>query len=606
MSTHPRSFTLAAVIAAGLLAFACPGKAASYFVDYVGGVDSNNGTSTSTAWKHCPGDPTAAGTPNSTTLAPGDTVFFKGGVNYVLSVINPNPAQLGVSIQPPIAGIRVNWSGTPGNPITYDGNSAGTWGTGKAVLTDNYSTNNICAFYTNGNMANVVFTTFTFGPIGGGINLPADPNGTAYAPNGLPAKPGGGIASGGFMSNVLISGCDFANMGYYGWTYPLGSASLSGGGVSCQGCNGLTITNCTLTRMRDAMYFNNPSQIANLTIAGCTFSLIEEWCITMNTGTNAYLSNVMIFNCLFTNVDQSYPAWNAYGGAPHRDTIFCFGAEGCSGNCSLDRSVTDTNVCIFDNTFVDNLGYPGGSAVVWFQDNASVNIYNNLFIGTQQANGAVQLTGPSTNTLWRAGLYNNTFYISDFQVCLTISANPANNFQWAVNPANHSQMVTVENNIVYEYSGATAYGNAFDYTIGTSTTTLTNNVKMDFNMYRTGQFYLNQMVYGYWQMLLGYMFPADAHTAGWDANSLTGNPLFINPAGGDLHLATNSPAIGVGVNLTSLNLPGLSTDKDGNQRPATGPWTLGAYHLPGTGVAQVGGGGIVKPPTPTGFHLLPQ
>ena len=42
------------------------------------------------------------------TLAPGDTVFFKGGVNYVLSVINPNPAQLGVSIQPPIAGIGVN------------------------------------------------------------------------------------------------------------------------------------------------------------------------------------------------------------------------------------------------------------------------------------------------------------------------------------------------------------------------------------------------------------------------------------------------------------------------------------------------------------------
>ena len=47
----------------------------------------------------------------------------------------------------------------------------------------------------------------------------------------------------------------------------------------------------------------------------------------------------------------------------------------------------------------------------------------------------------------------------------------------------------VENNIIYEYSGATAYGNAFDYTIGTSTTILiTNNVKFDYNMYRTGQF----------------------------------------------------------------------------------------------------------------------
>ena len=175
------------------------------------------------------------------------------------------------------------------------------------------------------------------GPIGGGINLPADPNGTVYAPNGLPAKPGGGIASGGFMSNCSsISGCDFANMGYYGSSYPLGSTSLSGSGISSHGCNTvLTITNCTLTRMRDAMYFNNPSQIANLTIAGCTFSLIEEWCITMNTGTNAYLSNVMIFNCLFT---QCRPKLRRMERLRRRHRIrtpsFVSAQKAAQGNCS--------------------------------------------------------------------------------------------------------------------------------------------------------------------------------------------------------------------------------------------------------------------------------
>jgi hypothetical protein len=615
MSTHPFNRALAAVVVASLLSLTCAGKAANYFVDYAGGSDSNDGSSTGTAWKHCPGDPTATGTPAGKTLAGGDTVFFKGGVNYVLGAVNPKPAQIGTMIQTSIAGISVNWSGTSSAPVTYDGNSAGTWGTGKAVLTDNYSTNNICAFYTSGTIANVVFSSFSFGPIGGGINLPSDPLGVLFAPNGLPAKPGGGISCGGAMNNVLINNCDFANMGYYGSSFPLGSASLAGGAVSSHGCDGLTITNCTLTKMRDALYFNNPDHVANLIIANCTFSLVEEWVITMNTGVNAYLSNVFIFDCLFTNVDQSYVTWNAYGGAPHRDTIFCFGAEGCQGNCSLDRNVTDTNVNIFNNTFVDTLGYPGGSAVIWFQDNASVNIYNNVFAATQQANGAVGLTGPSTNSNWRAGVYNNTFYLSDSQVCMTIGANPANNFQWPIPTANHSTMVNVQNNIIYEYSGAIPYGNAFDYTIGTSTPSLTNNVKLDYNMYRTGQFYLGSMVYGYWQMIMGYMMPGSSRTAGWDTHSITGNPLFINPSAGDFHLATNSPAIGAGVNLVSLNLPGLSTDKDGNQRPATGSWTLGAYHVPGTGGAQVGVGGgitnnpgtnvVTKPPTPTGFHLLP-
>ena len=38
--------------------------------------------------------------------------------------------------------------------------------------------------------------------------------------------------------------------------------------------------------------------------------------------------------------------------------------------------------------------------------------------------------------------------------------------------------------------------------------------------------------------------------------------------------------MGMGLNLTGLGLPGLTNDLDGNPRPATGPWTAGAYILP--------------------------
>lgn len=45
----------------------------------------------------------------------------------------------------------------------------------------------------------------------------------------------------------------------------------------------------------------------------------------------------------------------------------------------------------------------------------------------------------------------------------------------------------------------------------------------------------------------------------------------------DYHPLAGSHCIGVGVNLRSLNLPGLNADKDGNPRPASGLWDLGGY-----------------------------
>ena len=69
---------------------------------------------------------------------------------------------------------------------------------------------------------------------------------------------------------------------------------------------------------------------------------------------------------------------------------------------------------------------------------------------------------------------------------------------------------------------------------------------------------------------------------GWDAHSMTNAPIFVNAAGGDYHLQPGSPQVGAGANLTDLNLPGLNQDKDGNERPAIGPWTLGAYSAVGS------------------------
>lgn len=129
--------------------------AATYYVDFDTGLDSNVGTTTGAAWKHCPGDDNATGTAAAATLAGGDTVIFKGGVAY-RGVVN------------------INWSGSGTSYITYDGNQAGTWGTGRAIMDGTIAisttwTNceSAAACGDNPNFANIWFTDIPSGVTNG-------------------------------------------------------------------------------------------------------------------------------------------------------------------------------------------------------------------------------------------------------------------------------------------------------------------------------------------------------------------------------------------------------------------------------------------------------
>lgn len=103
----------AAVMAALLLA--SPVLAATYYVDYAGGDDTAAGTTPDAAWQHCPGDSAATDAAKAAELKPGDTVILKGGVRYA-------------------GAITCTASGTEDRPITLDGNTAGTFGQGRALI----------------------------------------------------------------------------------------------------------------------------------------------------------------------------------------------------------------------------------------------------------------------------------------------------------------------------------------------------------------------------------------------------------------------------------------------------------------------------------------
>ena len=79
--------------------------------------------------------------------------------------------------------------------------------------------------------------------------------------------------------------------------------------------------------------------------------------------------------------------------------------------------------------------------------------------------------------------------------------------------------------------------------------------------------------------------------AGWDLNSLTGDPLHS----ATFHLQAGSPAIGLGANLTGLGITNLNSDKGGAARPASGAWDAGAYQYVAGGT---GGRPGISPPPP--------
>ncbi len=99
---------LSILLLLGVRAFA----ATTWHVDFESGDDTRSGKSPEESWKHAPGDPQATSNPAGATLAPGDTVLFRGGVIYRGSIAIPA-------------------SGQPDSLITYKGTG---WGEGRAIL----------------------------------------------------------------------------------------------------------------------------------------------------------------------------------------------------------------------------------------------------------------------------------------------------------------------------------------------------------------------------------------------------------------------------------------------------------------------------------------
>jgi len=121
---HPVTVCLAVLLMACVNAFGT-----SYYVDYSSGADGNSGTSTSSPWQHCPGDPAATGAALAHVPQPGDIFNFRAGTTYTLTGDGSTLYQTGIGL---------NWSGSSAAPITYacSANWSNGSNTNRVIFTD--------------------------------------------------------------------------------------------------------------------------------------------------------------------------------------------------------------------------------------------------------------------------------------------------------------------------------------------------------------------------------------------------------------------------------------------------------------------------------------
>ena len=523
-----------------------------YYVDYDSGFDSNNGLTTNTPFKHCPGDVAQNQNAEGVNLVGGDIVHFKKGVVYKLEIPS---------------GILIQFSGTRTNPITYEG---GTWGTStnNAQISAMYDENGVqrsgmfSAFQNQAGypFSGITIKSFQIGPLGGALVLPID--------NGIPASSVAGygiLAYNTSLQNVVISNCSFNGIGYWFNQKPMSfdGASFAGTAIQCDGFNNLTIINCQFKNCSYAIEAPLKNTSVGLDIGWCDFSTNIIWCVDLDIWNRATFDNINVHDCLFHGYDKYIGSqWNGYGQCPHCDGIFYRGNPAYTWNVG-------TNINFYNNYF-----YDGGNATasIYLTDIASCNIFNNVFYYASCANGNIAFA-EAASVGFTVRIYNNTF-IGDGVIDIFFRG------PWATN----NILVDVKNNLFYD----TAVNNNSSFLIyetGFNSDEIQNTpqtIHFDNNCYSSVD------PYGYF-FLGGFLTPLNLDgsgghvmggvrdVVGWETNGFAMTPKFKSIDTADFSLSTNSMATSGGANLTSTGILQLLKDINGVNRPTNSGWSVGAY-----------------------------
>ncbi len=503
------------------LFFACSSaaRAATYYIDYAGGSDSNNGISRHSAWKH---HPYMVGWSGSYRHRAGDKFIFKGGVVWKYSSSDH------------IFPWTIKAGGAHGNPDRYTVDK--TWHNGPSWTPPVFDGGQ----QTEGGHQTLGANSWL---IGDGQNP---------------------------VSNIVIDGLRFQNIGNPARHEGSGTAIYflgSGSSIEIENCviiphsmQAFAYANYAHRKNARAIYIhdNRISYSGRGVIYGYTGYTVDDVKVYNNKWQGPGLKLAEDF----------YTGPSKY----HNDGLM----TGCPAGCSGKRPAV-TNILFNNNLFYGAWEYCTGQ---YYSNGYTSNtsIYNNVFsIENNSSNGT-----PMQNFIefykndWGTiNIYNNTFS-SDSLIGYGTGVNEGFHFVYPSNAA-HPLTINIENNI---FSGL-----PIGIVIGSGAW---NAMNIDHNLYNITT--LGR--YGYVDYIApkNYSSISAACGGGYDCNSLMSGsysssyPGFISkPAGragiGNWQLQSGSPAIGAGVNLSSV----FNTDITGATRPSAGAWTIGAYEGKRTG-----------------------
>ncbi len=587
--SYTKKLIIFLVVFFGVLGLAKISLAASYYVDYQSGNDSNAGTLTSSPWKHCPGDSDASYMAAGTTLVAGDIVYFKKGVTYIGQILtNSNGSEVNFG---------TNGTITAGGVFTSSGqNFLTTVTAGNWIYIYNASNtgayNNSVGFFQVASIDSNTQLTLT------------GYTGETYATAELPYriwKPitytstswgtGDAIISGNSTyyyavraqnNYLLISNLKFID-GKWPTGYPGPSCTDTVGGAiwdNSGSVTGLAISGCTFNNWWVASYVlasntgyfilkdNTLGAIGSLGLVGSNYSLMENNIITDTGSTIRGAGKYSIVR--FNTITDCAHASAIYCGA-HSDGIgplFSSSAEpgGNQYGWIYGNYIANTVMGIF-------LEYNNGGTSHW-------TIHSNVLIGYYGAGGsgshAISITSaPNTK------IYNNTIFGINGSMGWASGIKIGYNAGYSVPSPN----CEIKNNIMYSIaSNAPGIGvENIDFATG-----LISNNNWFYLPNRSTPFSYSGAFKNFseWQAL------------GFDANSFNAiDPNFIDSIGDkynqvNLSLSENSGARDEGESI-------LAVSRDINKifRPQGVDWDIGAYEY-------VGASDTTPPSPPSGVTII--
>lgn len=482
----------ASLVLAEVYSFVVPAPTNVVYVDYANGNDANDGISA--PFKHCPGDLNATSNAAVKVLKPGDTVYFQGGVTYS-------------------GRVDANWSGTPGNPITYRslGTSACLNGGAGVVVDYNARKTGVLSLQAQ---SNIVVDGLTF----------------QHAPTNENTGSIGWFGSSGGAANITIQNCYITNNfssgdGYCGiviqgpWENSTGVAS------------NFTIRNCEITGTGSHSILIRAA-IANVTISSNHLHHAGPF--------TPYFVGDGIFAATGDTTAPTMPddiniVSNLFHDFPTKGAMIFQGASDVRVLCNKIYSTDCTN----------NFG-------IAVAQGTNILIENNYVLGNQNLEGPMRIYSIVSNgSVSNVNIYNNTSVGSGAGLFLYVSATTnvhasvggvfaTNNICWLTN-----MNVGVANDAYIKLVGIDPSG----------------VLQSDYNIFYGGG--VNSFVVTNAHMT----FASFTNLIGCDVHSVVTNPLVAVATG---IIASNSPAVNAGVAIAgrTTDLYGLpSTNTIGACEP---------------------------------------